>query len=122
MLFSFLQLIISLVFKKIVIKYHDIKHNLLNILIEYEHKYYKNFLFVKKKNKYYIVDGIINYTFDPIILKCSCSPTLCEHIIYYLTNMIGINIDYLFFSIKLKKIMVILLKNNQIMGYKRNNY
>jgi hypothetical protein len=47
---------------------------------------------VKKKNKYYIVDGIINYAFDPINLKCSCSPTLCEHIIYYLTNMIGINI------------------------------
>jgi hypothetical protein len=63
----------------------------------------KNFLYVKKKNKYYIVDGKINYSFDPINLKCSCSPTLCEHIIFYLTNIIGININYLFFFNKIKK-------------------
>jgi hypothetical protein len=62
-----------------------------------------NFTLVKKKKNYYIVDGIINYGFDPINLNCSCSNTICVHIIFYLTTIIGININHLFFFNKIKK-------------------
>lgn len=59
--------------------------------------------FYHKKNNYYIRDGIINYNIDTKNLTCPCSNNLCEHIIYFLTDVIGININNLYFYNKFKK-------------------
>lgn len=49
-----------------------------------------NFSFISKKNKSFVLDGLIKYTFDKSKLTCSCSKNFCEHIIFYLSNIFGI--------------------------------
>ena len=78
----------------------------------YKYNIFKQKLsFVRKKNKLIIIDGIINYPIDKINLSCPCSKYLCEHIIFFLTNIIGISIDNVIFFNKFKKNLINFLSN-----------
>lgn len=80
--------------------------------------------FVKKKNKLIVIDGYINYQINKNDLSCPCSKFLCEHVIYFLTNVIGISLDNLIFYNKIKKELVNMLANNDnisIINTKINN-
>ena len=68
--------------------------------------YKKHLSFLNKKNKLIIIDGSINYTINKTNLSCPCSKYLCEHIIYFLINIIGIDMDYLIFFNKLKEELI----------------
>ena len=67
--------------------------------------------FIKKKNKLIVIDGYINYQINKTDLSCPCSKFLCEHIIYFLTNVLWINIDNLLFFNKIKKNIITYLEN-----------
>lgn len=54
--------------KHAIFKYNSLKHN---------------FGFMQKKNKYYIIDGFINYNINTLDLSCPCSNHLCEHVIFF---------------------------------------
>jgi hypothetical protein len=69
--------------------------------------------FVKKKNNFIISKGFINYQINVKKLSCPCSNELCEHIIFFLTNIMEISIKKLLFFNKIKKELLNLFANNQ---------
>jgi hypothetical protein len=80
--------------------------------------------FVKKKDKLIIIDGYINYEINKKELSCPCSKFLCEHIIYFLTQIVNINIEKLIFYNKIKKELITLLGDSNhfsIIDTKINN-
>lgn len=84
-----------------------------------------NFYFVQKNKNLFIVDGNIKYNINKNKLSCPCSKFLCEHIIYYLTNVIGLNINNLIFFNKIKTELINIFNNetnNIIINNKINDY
>lgn len=96
--------------KNALIKYNSLKHNLT---------------FIQKKNRFSIIDGYINYNIDTTNLTCPCSKFLCEHLIYFLTKVIRIDIYWLVFFNLIKKELISILQNNtniEIINTKINNF
>jgi hypothetical protein len=71
----------------------------------------QNLSFIKKKNKFIVIDGYIKYQINKTNLTCPCSKYLCEHIIYFVINIIGINIDNLIFFNKFKEELINCMAN-----------
>jgi hypothetical protein len=71
------------------------------------------FTFTKKKNNFIVSKGFFNYQINKKKLSCPCSDTLCEHIIYFLTGVIGITMNDLIFFNKLKKDLISLLNEEE---------
>jgi hypothetical protein len=85
----------------------------------------KNFKFLHKKNKFYIIDGYISYNINTTDLTCLCSAFLCEHLIYFLTNILCIDINNLIFFNKIKKELLEIFvseKNTSIISKKINDF
>jgi hypothetical protein len=100
--------------------YNIIKNNLYKykILI-------KKFNFVKNKNNYFILDGIIKYKINTRELTCACSKYFCEHIIFFLVEVYKINIEFLLFYNKFKNNLLEMSKNKsdiQNINQKINEY
>jgi hypothetical protein len=70
------------------------------------------FTFSRKKNNFIVSKGYFNYQINIKKLSCPCSSELCEHIIYFLTSVIGIQIENLSFYNKIKKQLLLLLESN----------
>jgi len=68
--------------------------------------------FTKKKNNFIITKSFFNYQINIKDLSCPCSNILCEHIIYFLTDIVGITIDNLIYFNKIKKELTALLNGN----------
>ena len=84
----------------------------------------QKFSFTKKKNNFIISKGYFNYQINRKDLSCPCSDFLCEHIIYFLTEIIGITINDLIYFNKIKKELVSLLNEHNdftIIKQKINN-
>ena len=83
------------------------------------------FTFRKKNNNFIISKGYFNYQINKNDLSCPCSNFLCEHIIYFVTEILKINIHNLIFFNKIKKELISLLKINNdfaIIGQKINKF
>lgn len=99
-----------------------------NIIKNNLHKYklsIKKFNFIKNKNNFFILDGIIKYKLNTIDLTCACSKYFCEHIIFFLAEICKINIEFLFLYNKIKKNLIDIVKNKtdiQIINQKINEY
>ena len=72
----------------------------------------KKFKFIKNKNNYFILDGIIKYKLNTIDLTCTCSKYFCEHLIFFLADTCKINFDFLLFYNKIKNNLIVMIKNN----------
>jgi hypothetical protein len=68
--------------------------------------------FAKRKNKFIVTMGYFNYQINKKDLSCPCSNFLCEHIIYFLTVIIGMDIHDLIFFNKIKKELITVLNDN----------
>jgi hypothetical protein len=100
--------------------YNIIKNNLLKYNISI-----KKLKFIKNKNNYFILDGIIKYKLNTIDLTCTCSKYFCEHLIFFLVEICKINIEFLYFYGKIKNNLMEMLKNKtdiQIINLKINEY
>lgn len=85
----------------------------------------KKFSFIKKKNNIVIKSGYFNFEINKKKLSCPCSNDLCEHLIFFLTDVIKINIHDLVFYEKFKNNLILSLEKNtdfQTINQEINNF